>query len=118
MPERRDGQTTLALHEHDAEDGIGWLRSFSGLVNTCGLDHTMGPEEEDAAHFNYPYRRRIRHGLHGRIAYTPARLLGYGVRWEGERCLLFTEVRCARPRCMASSWSCTVASRPRSGAIP
>ena len=24
------------LHEHDAEDGLGWLRSFSGLLNTWG----------------------------------------------------------------------------------
>jgi hypothetical protein len=79
------------LHEHDAEDGLGWLRSFSGLVNTCGLDHIMGPEEEGAEHFDYPYRKRVRHGLHGRIAYTPARLVGYGVRWEGERGTLWAE---------------------------
>jgi hypothetical protein len=79
------------LHEHDAEDGLGWLRSFSGLLNTCGLDHTMGPEEEDAAHFHYPARQRIRHGLHGRVAYIPARLLAYGERWDGDRCLLFAE---------------------------
>jgi hypothetical protein len=75
----------------DAEDGLGWLRGFTGLVNTCGLDHIMGPEEESAEHFNYPYRKRIRHGLHGRVAYIPARLVGYGVRWEGERGTLWAE---------------------------
>ncbi len=79
------------LHEHDAEDGLGWLRSFSGLVNTCGLDHIMGPEAEDAGHFDYPYRKRVNHGLHGRAAYTPARLVGYGVRWDGERGILWAE---------------------------
>ena len=79
------------LHEHDAEAGLGWLRSFSGLVSTCGLDHVMGPVEEDAGHYAYPYRSRVRHGLHGRVAYTPARLLGYGVSWEGERCVLWAE---------------------------
>ncbi len=79
------------LHEHDAEDGLGWLRSFSGLVNTCGLDHIMGPAEEGAEHYRYPYRKKVRHGLHGRIAYTPARLLGYGVRWDGDRALLAAE---------------------------
>lgn len=79
------------LHEHDAEEGLGWLRSFSGLMNTCGLDHIMGPAEEDAAHYRYPYRRRIRHGLHGRIAYTPARLVAYGLRWAGERAFLYAE---------------------------
>jgi hypothetical protein len=79
------------LHEHDSEDGIGWLRSFSGLMNTCGLDHTMGAEEADATHFNYPARKRIRHGLHGRVAYIPARLIGYGERWDGDRCMLYAE---------------------------
>jgi hypothetical protein len=32
------------LHEVDAEDGLGWLRSFSGMMNSCGLDHIMGGE--------------------------------------------------------------------------
>ena len=27
------------LHEMDAEDGLGWPRSFSGMLNSCGLDH-------------------------------------------------------------------------------
>lgn len=80
-----------ALVDPDAEDGLGWLRGFTGLVNTCGLDHIMGPEEESAEHYGYPYRKRVRHGLHGRAAYTPARLVGYGVRWEGERGTLWAE---------------------------
>ncbi|MFO1075514.1 MAG: aldose 1-epimerase family protein [Geminicoccaceae bacterium] len=79
------------LHEHDSEDGMGWLRSFSGLMNSCGLDHTMGPEAEDSPHFNYPARPRVRHGLHGRAAYLPARLIGHGERWEGDRCFLYVE---------------------------
>ncbi len=79
------------LHEHDAEGGLGWLRSFSGLVNTCGLDHIMGPAEEEASHYRYPYRKTVKHGLHGRIAYTPARLLGYGVRWDGDKAVLAAE---------------------------
>lgn len=79
------------LHEADSEDGLGWLRSFTGLVNTCGLDHIMGPTEEGAEHYRYPYRRRIRHGLHGRIAYTPATLMGYGLRWDGDACTLWAE---------------------------
>jgi hypothetical protein len=79
------------LHEHDGEGGLGWLRSFSGLVNTCGLDHIMGPAEESGEHYRYPYRRTVRHGLHGRIAYTPAHLLGYGVRWQGDKAVLAAE---------------------------
>lgn len=79
------------LHEHDAEGGLGWLRSFSGLVATCGLDHIMGMAEEDAGHFNYPYRARVSHGIHGRVAFTPARLHGFGERWDGDECILYAE---------------------------
>ncbi len=81
------------LHEHDAEVGLGWLRSFSGLMNTCGLDHIMGMAEETAEHFNYPYRAKVSHGIHGRIAFTPARLEGYGIAWDGDRGLIFAEGR-------------------------
>src|SRR6185312_12004687 len=42
------------LHENADEDGFGWLRSFSGLLVTCGLDHTLAIAKESAAHFNYP----------------------------------------------------------------
>ena len=30
-----------ALHDYEGEGGLGWLRSFSGLMVTCGLDHTL-----------------------------------------------------------------------------
>jgi Domain of unknown function (DUF4432) len=79
------------LMELDAEEGLGWLRGFTGLLNTGGLDHMGGPTEEDADHYNYPYRKRVRHGLHGRAAYIPARLTGYGLRWDGDRCTLWAE---------------------------
>jgi len=79
------------LHNADTPDGLGFLRSFSGLLNTCGLDHVMGPATEPADHYNYPFRKVISHGMHGRIAFTPARLAGYGARWEGDRCFLWAE---------------------------
>lgn len=79
------------LHEVDAEDGLGWLRSFSGMMNTCGLDHIMAAAEDTAGHYFYPDRERVFHGLHGRISYQPARLTGYGERWEGDRCFLYAE---------------------------
>src|SRR5262249_19448206 len=79
------------LHETDAEGGLGWLRSFSGFMNTCGLDHVMAMDSESGAHFNYRLRQTVFHGLHGRVSYIPARLAGYGERWEGERCFLWAE---------------------------
>lgn len=80
-----------ALHEPEGEAGLGWLRSFSGLLMTCGLDHTLGPAEVSAETYNYPGRRTVRHALHGRVALIPARLTGYGERWDGDRCVLWAE---------------------------
>ena len=81
------------LHETDAEDGFGWFRSMSGLMNSCGLDHIHAPERDSADHFNHPPRPTIQHGLHGRISMIPAELSGYGERWEGDRCILYAEGR-------------------------
>ncbi len=75
----------------DAENGLGWLRSFSGLLATCGLDHALGPVEESAEHFNYPFRKTVPQPIHGRVGTVPARLTGYGERWEGDDCVLWCE---------------------------
>ena len=75
----------------DAENGLGWLRSFSGLLATCGLDHALAPVEESAEHFNYPFRKTVPHPIHGRVGTVPARLTGYGERWEGDDCVLWCE---------------------------
>ena len=80
-----------ALHEYADEDGLSWLRSFSGLMVTAGLDHTLFGDEVPADNYRYPPRRTVRHALHGRVANIPARLAGYGERWEGERCVLWAE---------------------------
>lgn len=79
------------LHENGDEDGYGWLRSFSGLLVTCGLDHTLAVAKESAEHFNYPGRQSITYPLHGRVSNIPARLEGYGERWEGSHCTLWCE---------------------------
>lgn len=82
------GFRSPTLHEFNAEDGFSWARSFSGMMNSCGLDHIHGPETDTAEHFHHPPRANISHTLHSRIAYTPANLIGYGIRWEGERATL------------------------------
>lgn len=79
------------LHEVHGEGGLGWLRSFSGLLVTCGLDHILGPMSEDAAHYNYPYRKTVEQGIHGRVSVVPARLTAYGEAWRGEECWLYCE---------------------------
>ena len=74
-------------------DGWGWLRTWGGgMLATCGLDHTLAPGEGTAAHFNQPHlRATVRYGLHGRVGSLPARLVGYGERWNGDECVLWAE---------------------------
>ncbi len=79
------------LHEHASEGGFSWGRSFSGFLVTCGLDHIGGPEEVPADNYNYPNIATNTHGLHGRISTIPAKLSGYGERWDGDRCILWAE---------------------------
>jgi hypothetical protein len=79
------------LHEYEGEAGLAWARSFSGLLVTCGLDHILGPEEVPAESYGYPGKATVRHALHGRVGTIPARLTGYGERWDGDRCVLWAE---------------------------
>ncbi|MFC5801889.1 aldose 1-epimerase family protein [Streptomyces formicae] len=88
----RTGFRHPGLHENADEQGLSWLRSMSGLVVTAGLDHTLFGGEVDADHYGYPPRRAVHHGLHGRVANIPARLVGYGHEWVSEdRCVLWAE---------------------------
>ena len=79
------------LHEYEGEGGLAWLRSFSGLLVTCGLDHTLFMSIDDADHFNYTPRKSISNSLHGRIGTIPGKLLGYGEEWRGDECILYCE---------------------------
>jgi hypothetical protein len=74
-------------------DEWGWFRAWGGgMVVTCGLDHTLGPADDTAAHFNQPHiQPSVRYGLHGRAGGLPAKLTGYGERWDGDECVLWAE---------------------------
>ncbi len=73
-------------------ESLGWLRGFGGgLMVTGGLDHTLFPDTDDAAHFRYPPQETLRFPLHGRASGLPARLVGYGERWDGDSCTLWAE---------------------------
>jgi hypothetical protein len=79
------------LHEYADESGLSWLRSFSGLTVTGGLDHTLFTAVTDASHHNYPHRATTWNGLHGRVANIPARLGGYGIEERDGTLVLFAE---------------------------
>jgi hypothetical protein len=79
------------LHEYEGEGGLAWLRSLSGLIVTCGLDHILFMHGEPADHYVYKPRQNVHHSIHGRIGTLPARLTGYGETWDGDRCVLWCE---------------------------
>lgn len=74
-------------------EGMGWFRSFpGGLVSTAGLDHTLIGGEDTAEQFNQPHLKPTEtYGMMGRIWTLPARLTGYGERWDGDECVLWAE---------------------------
>ncbi|AYG63492.1 aldose 1-epimerase family protein [Rhizobium jaguaris] len=80
-----------SLAEYEGEGGLAWLRSFSGLMITCGLDHILFMYDEPADHYIYGPRRTVSHSIHGRIGTIPGKLSGYGERWEGDDCFLWCE---------------------------
>lgn len=80
-----------ALNNNLEDNGLGWNRSFSGFLATGGLDHIFGPEEVSGENYGHPAQHRVRHTQHGRISNTPARLAGYGERWEADTCVLWAE---------------------------
>lgn len=80
-----------SLAEYEGEGGLGWMRNFSGLMVTCGLDHILFMNEVSTDSYIYGPRRTASHSLHGRAGAIPAHLTGYGERWEGDRCFLWAE---------------------------
>lgn len=79
------------LHEYEGEGGLAWLRSFSGLMVTCGLDHILFMDDAPTPHYHYGPRTSASQSIHGRVSTIPARLTGYGERWDGDRCFLWAE---------------------------
>src|SRR3546814_18615067 len=48
-------------------------------------------DDDDASHYVYGPRETVSSSLHGRIGTIPARLTGYGERWDGDECTLWCE---------------------------
>lgn len=73
-------------------EGLGFFRTWGGgMLTTCGLDHTLFMAEDTAEQYHYPPKPTETFGLHGRVSNRPARLSGYGERWEGDECVLWSE---------------------------
>ena len=73
-------------------EGLGFFRTFyGGLLTTCGMEHSLFMAEDTAEQYHYPPKPTETFGLHGRVANRPARLGGYGERWDGDTCTLWAE---------------------------
>jgi hypothetical protein len=79
------------LHDYEGEGGLAWLRSFSGLIVTCGLDHILFMHEDTADHYVYGPRKSVKSSIHGRIGTIPGKLTAYGESWDGDDCTLYCE---------------------------
>lgn len=66
-----------ALHDAEEDGGRGYSRTSSGFLVTCGLDHIRQPIPG--------------HPLHGRLPFTPARLIASGEDWDRGEPVLFCE---------------------------
>jgi len=64
-----------AYHDAEGDGGLGFNRSFSGFLVTGGLNHTRHPADGQP--------------LHGRLPFTPARVLAYGEDWDRNDPILF-----------------------------
>ena len=72
--------------------GLGFLRNWGGgLLTTCGIDHALFMANDTAEQYHYPPKATEEFGLHGRISNKPARLVSYGMRWEGDDAVLWAE---------------------------
>ena len=104
------------LHEYEGEGGLAWLRSFSGLLVTCGLDHILFMYDEPGrslrlrpAQERQPFDPRPRRH-HPRDA-SPA------MASAGTATSAFSgpKASCSRRRCSARTCTSSAASRPKVG---
>jgi len=73
-------------------DDLGFLRNWGGgFLTTCGLDHALTGATDTARQYHYAAKSSETFSMHGRISNRPARLTGYGERWDGDECTLFAE---------------------------
>lgn len=76
------GYVSAAHLDAESDGGRGFDRGLSGFLMTCGLTHIRQPADGEP--------------LHGRLPFTPARVLACGEDWVGECLYCEGEVRQVR----------------------
>ena len=102
------------LHEYEGENGLAWLRSFSGLLVTCGLDHILFMHSDTAEHYHYVHRKSVDSSIHGRIGTIPGRFLLTVSAGKGTIVSFFAKVLFSNPRFSAKICISSAGSKPGS----
>jgi hypothetical protein len=79
------------LLDRAGDRGQGFLRGFSGLLTTCGLDHIRQPETLAVEGNPLHPTGYVDHPLHGGGTIAPGHLLGYGIAEGPDGPLLWCE---------------------------
>ncbi|SDN04684.1 DUF4432 family protein [Ensifer sp. YR511] len=78
------GFAAPALHAPDSEDGLAFVRAFSGFLITCGWDHYGPARTGPQNHFGYALKAEAKYPLHGRATFIPGSNLSFGVDLHAE----------------------------------
>ena len=79
------------LLDRMSDRGQGFLRGFSGLLTTCGLDHIRQPETLAVENNPLHPTGMVDHPLHGNGTFSPGRLLGHGMSYAPDGPMLWCE---------------------------
>jgi hypothetical protein len=86
-----NGMRSPWLTDPASDRGQGYLRTASGFLATCGLDHIRQPETDRLDGSPLHPHGEIDYPLHGHGTNQPARLVGYGLDEDAETPVLWAE---------------------------
>ncbi|MBU2935887.1 MULTISPECIES: DUF4432 family protein [Pacificibacter] len=84
------------LMDADGDAGQGFLRGYGGFLNTCGFDHIRQPDQDNALSDTPTELARQSFPLHGKGAFQPCVIRGYGLNDEVETPYVFCEIECVQ----------------------
>lgn len=97
------GLTSPWLMDHEGDNGQGFLRGFGGFLNTCGLDHIRQPETDSAERVDQDILQTQKYPLHGKGAFQPSTIRGYGLVDDVPEPFVFCEIEFVQSMSFVSS---------------
>lgn len=84
------------LMDAEGDAGQGFLRGYGGFLNTCGFDHIRQPDWDNALSDVPVELAQQSFPLHGKGAFQPSVIRGYGVNDDVEIPYVFCEIECVQ----------------------